>query len=228
VKLATIFGASGGLARALATELLSYGWHVDAVCRAVSAETVSRQFASHINDGDLTLQLVNSSYTEYSFPNFSQIIFITQALFDPIPLAMMTAQNVSDEVMVGLTDPLNLARVFLQKHPSISGVQRNICFIGSTSAYAGYKNTSVYCAVKHGLLGFVRALNDEYALTDDRFWLFSMGTMKTDIGSKVQGQDSSTYLEPSDVAKRIVASILSPTNLFEPEVVIRRRTVGFL
>lgn len=228
MKLATIFGASGGLARAIAAELMSYGWHVDSVCRAVSAETVSRQFPSHIKDGRMCLHLVNSAYSEYLFPKPSQVVIFTQALFDPLPLAMMTAQSVSDEVMVGLTDPLNLARVFLQKYPTTPGVQRNVCFIGSTSAYAGYKNTSVYCAVKHGLLGFVRALNDEYALTDDRFWLFSMGTMNTDIGSKVQGQDSSTYLEPSDVAKRIVASILSPTNLFEPEVVIRRRTVRFL
>jgi len=228
VKTATIFGASGGLARALATELLSQGLYVDTVCRATSAETVTRQFASAIKDGYLRPHLVHSSYSEYSFPNPSQVVVFTQALFEPLPLKKMTAQGVTYEVTVGLIDLLNLARVFLTKYPSMPGVHRNICFIGSTSAYSGFKNTSVYCAVKHGLLGFVRALNDEYASTDDRFWLFSMGTMNTKIGNKVQGQDSSTYLEPGDVAKRIVTSILSPTNLFEPEVVIRRRTVKFI
>ena len=33
--------------------------------------------------------------------------------------------------------------------------------IGSSSAYAGYEKTSLYCASKHALLGFSRALHDE-------------------------------------------------------------------
>jgi uncharacterized protein YbjT (DUF2867 family) len=38
VSTATIFGASGGLARALSTELLAQGWQVNAVCRAANSK----------------------------------------------------------------------------------------------------------------------------------------------------------------------------------------------
>jgi hypothetical protein len=54
-----------------------------------------------------------------------------------------------------------------------------------------------------------------------------MGTMRTDMGGKVLGQDASTYLDPRDVARRIVETMTVETNLFEPEVVIRRRAIKF-
>lgn len=228
MKTAIVFGASGGLARALCSELLDQGWQVDAVCRAQRADLVQQEFAAQISVGQMRLSLVQKRYTEFVFERPSDAVIFTQALFEPMPLQGMTTESVSDEVTVGLTDPMNLTRSFLQAFPLAMEERKNICFVGSTSAYAGFKNTSVYCAVKHGLLGFVRALNDEYALTEVRFWLFSMGTMRTEMGSKVPGQDASTYLDPQDVAQRMVAALLNPSNLFEPEVIMRRRTVKLL
>lgn len=228
MSTATIFGASGGLARALSTELLAQGWQVNAVCRAARAQIVREEFALQIQNKQMHIHLVKNRYTEFQFIEPSDTLILTQALFEPSPLVEMSQEAIDDEVLVGLSEPIAITRSFLHTHPSVQGARRNICFVGSTSAYAGFKNTSVYCAVKHGLLGFVRAMNDEYASTDDRFWLFSMGTMMTEMGSKVQGQDATTYLNPKDVAKRMVSAILEPSNLFEPEVVIRRRTVKFL
>jgi short-subunit dehydrogenase len=77
------------------------------------------------------------------------------------------------------------------------------------------------------VLGLVRALNDEYRDTDTRFWLFSMGTMNTEMGATLADQDPSSFLQPEDVAARIVSSISSESNLFEPEVIMRRRTIRF-
>ncbi|WVN42122.1 SDR family oxidoreductase [beta proteobacterium MWH-UniP1] len=228
MKTATVFGASGGLAHALCQELLAQGWQVDAVSRSARAARVQQTFAAHIASGQMRLSLVQDRYSEFTFSRSNDAVFLTQALFEPMPLAAMTAQGVSDEVTVGLTDPMNLVRSFLHAFPSVPGMRRNICFVGSTSAYAGFENTSVYCALKHGLLGFVRALNQEYAATDDRFWLFSMGTMHTEMGRKVLGQDSSSYLNPLDVAQRMVSAIADPSNVFEPEVIMRRRTIKFL
>ena len=228
MRSATIFGASGGLARALTRELLDHRWQVNAVCRIARAEILRQEFEPQIRAHQMHLHTVENEYTEFEFLCPSDVIIMTQALFEPAPLTSMALKAITDEVAVGLTHPMRITRAFLQKFPPVAGVSRNICFIGSTSAYAGFKNTSVYCAVKHGLLGFVRAMNDEYASTDDRFLLFSMGTMLTDMGRKVQGQDASTYLQPRDVAQRIVSIILSSSNLFEPEVIIRRRTVKFL
>jgi NAD(P)-dependent dehydrogenase (short-subunit alcohol dehydrogenase family) len=228
VRTISIFGASGGLARAIARTFLNHEWKVIAVCRMHSENKLKDEFSSEIALKNLEIVTVHRSYSEYEFQQASDIILFTQALFEPSPLIDMKSEDINDEITVGLTVPIHLTQKYLQKYPSIQEKPRNICFIGSTSAYAGFKNTSVYCAVKHGLLGFVRALNDEYAHTSDRFWLFSMGTMLTEMGNKVQGQDSSTYLKPNDIAKRIYNSLTDSSNLFEPEVIIRRRHIKFI
>jgi NAD(P)-dependent dehydrogenase (short-subunit alcohol dehydrogenase family) len=140
----------------------------------------------------------------------------------------MADETIAAEIEVGLADPIKLTRKLLARHQPLASERRNYCYIGSTSAYAGFRHTSVYCAVKHGLLGFVRAMNDEYAASDTRFWLFSMGSMRTEMGAKLAGQDPESFLKPGDVAGRIVEAVCSPSNLFEPEVLIRRRTIRFL
>lgn len=225
MRRAAVFGASGGLASALIDEMMARGWHVDAVCRAASASKMATRSSSGVRGQRVRMLTVDDRYANFVFSESYETVFFTQAVFDPKPIAQVTKDAIATEVMVGLTEIMMLTRDFLDTFPPQTGIRRDICFVGSTSAYAGFKNTTVYCAVKHGLLGFVRALNDEYARTDYRFWLFSMGTMRTTMGERVSGQDSSTFLEPRSVAARMVDAVACPENLFEPEIVIRRRVV---
>ena len=223
VKIAVVFGASGGLSEAIIEKLLCDGWRVDAVSRISNKDALLARYANAVSRGQLKLYCVETRYSDFRFPVSYDVVIFTQALFDPSPIVHMDTAQIMREISVGLSDPMILTKDFLSAFPSTVGHRRDVCFIGSTSAYSGFRNTSVYCAVKHGLLGFVRALNDEYSDTDDRFWLFSMGTMRTTMGEKVQSQDPSSYLDPFDVAERIVKSLLATTNVFEPEVVMRRR-----
>ena len=224
---ALIFGASGGLATALADALLARGSQVDMVTREERRETIERQFGAASANGLARIFSVTGKYSDFDVLQSYDAYFFTQALFAPSPLISMDAASIASEIEVGLTQPIQITRKLLSRHPP-AGRRVNYCYIGSTSAYAGFKNTSVYCAVKHGLLGFVRAMNDEYAQADARFWLFSMGTMNTRMGAKLREQDPSSFLQPGDVAERIVDMVCAPSNLFEPEVVIRRRTIRFL
>ncbi len=228
MKRALVLGGSGGLAQALIHELLTSNWEVDLVSRSSKNTIWDETLTSALRVGTARFFSIENSYSEFTFPNNYDAVFQTQAIFNPRPLVDMAYSDISTEISVGLTEQIQLTQRFLQLFPSGKGMKRNICFIGSTSAYAGFKNTSVYCAVKHGLLGFIRAMNDELSNSDDRFWLLSMGTMNTNMGQKVTGQDSSTYLNATDVAKRIVDIVSSDSNIFEPEVIMRRRTVRFL
>jgi NAD(P)-dependent dehydrogenase (short-subunit alcohol dehydrogenase family) len=225
---ALVFGASGGLARALADQFLLSGWKVDLVSRASRAEGVTERFAEEIAAGRVRVLTVQQRYAEFVPVRPYRAYAFAQALFDPLPLAEMTDERIEAEIAVGLTDIIRLTRTLLNSQPLSMDERRDFAFIGSTSAYAGFKNTAVYCAVKHGLLGFVRAMNDEYGSTQGRFWLFSMGTMNTDMGARLVEQDPSTFLKVEDVAARIVSSVISTSNLFEPEVVMRRREIRFL
>ena len=210
---ALVYGASGGLAQSLITALAGRDWGVAAVTRADAPAHIG----AHRVDGP---------YSDYQPQAAPDAVFLPQALFLRKPLVQMTDAEIETSLMVGLTDIIRTVRNLLAT--DTDGHKRtDYVLIGSTSAYAGFANTAVYCAVKHGLLGLVRALNDEYAGTAKRFWLFSMGTMDTDMGRTLTEQDETSFLDPDAVAERIVGAITAQDNLFEPEVVIRRRAVRF-
>jgi NAD(P)-dependent dehydrogenase (short-subunit alcohol dehydrogenase family) len=223
-----ILGASGGLADAIAQALLAREGHVDLVTRKTKQSEVERKFHTAISRNRARIFAVEHKYSSFTPEQPCDAYFFTQALFSPKPIIAMDDAEIAQEIEVGLVDVIQLARKLLSLHPPGPEERRDYCFIGSTSAYAGFRNTSVYCAVKHGLLGFVRAMNDEYAQTNTRFWLFSMGTMNTEMGRRLTEQDASSFLQPADVAGRIVEAVCSPSNIFEPEVILRRRTIRFL
>jgi NAD(P)-dependent dehydrogenase (short-subunit alcohol dehydrogenase family) len=220
---ALIFGASGGLARALADALVARGSQVDLVTRVGRRAEVEQRHGAAAR-----VFSVEAKYSEFEAVQPYDACFFPQALFCPEPLASTDEASIAAQIEVGLTEPIRITRKLLSRHPPQSGERRDYCYVGSTSAYAGFGNTSVYCAVKHGLLGFVRAMNDEYARSDVRFRLFSMGTMNTEMGAKLKDQDPSSFLSPREVAERMVEAVCASSNMFEPEVLIRRRTIRFL
>jgi NAD(P)-dependent dehydrogenase (short-subunit alcohol dehydrogenase family) len=191
------------------------------------AAELEADFAAAIAAGSARVLTVRESYAEFAAEAPYRAYVFAQALFDPAPLAEMTEGRIEQEVAVGLADPMRLTRALLKAHPPAGEERRDFAFIGSTSAYAGFKGSSVYCAVKHGLLGFVRAMNDEYSDTETRFWLFSMGTMNTEMGARLVDQEPASFLQPEDVAARVVESLAAPSNVFEPEMLLRRRKIRF-
>ena len=220
VKKALIYGGSGDLARRFASQLITSGVQVDIVCRSEAID--DENFKNYNN---IYIEKLGYSYFEPSV--HYDVIFFPQGIFEPIPYIQTNTEILIKEFHIGLLDIMTLTRKHLNLiQNSIDNDRRiDFAYIGSTSAYAGFKNTAIYCAVKHGLLGFVRAMNEEYLQTNIRFWLFSMGSMKTKMGLKILRQDPSTFLDPEDVAKRIADSILNQGNLFEPEQIIRRRII---
>jgi NAD(P)-dependent dehydrogenase (short-subunit alcohol dehydrogenase family) len=201
---ALVYGASGGLAQAITAALRSRSWTVDEVTR----------------DGAL------AAYGDYRPKGLHDAYVLPQAVFLKKPLAQTSDAEIDSVIGVGLTEIAKCLRNLLAI-PAPADQRIDYCLIGSTSAYAGFKDTALYCAAKHGLVGLVRALNDEYAATGRRFWLFSMGTMDTPMGRLLTDQDEASFLPPQAVAERIVEAVTARSNLFEPEVVIRRRTIRF-
>ena len=191
-----MFGQNGELARSVQDAFAYANWSVHAVGRF---DPTPMQSAD-----------------AYVFP---------QGVFLRKPFTECTAEDLDEVIDVGLT------RVVERLHDCLSikvDKTRRVDYalIGSTSSYQGFANSAAYCATKFALRGLVQSLNAEYVDTNTRFWLFSMGTMDTAMGRQLTDQDASTFLSPDDVAERIVSTITSPSNMFEPEVVIRRRVVA--
>ena len=75
--------------------------------------------------------------------------------------------------------------------------------IGSSSAYAGTKETSLYCASKHAILGFSRALHDELKKNDIRTYCVSPSGVKTEMGKLIKNQNFDTFINPDEIAEYV-------------------------
>lgn len=75
--------------------------------------------------------------------------------------------------------------------------------IGSSSSYGGTKNTTIYCASKHAILGLSRALQQELKESGVRVFCVSPGGAKTGMGEKITWQDYNTLIDPEEIAEYI-------------------------
>lgn len=96
--------------------------------------------------------------------------------------------------------------------------------IGSSSSYAGFKDTSAYCTSKHAILGFSRSLYQELKEKNIRVFSISPGSIKTKMGKLDKTQDFNTFLDPKEVANFIIDTICYDKELIAEEVRLNRIT----
>lgn len=94
--------------------------------------------------------------------------------------------------------------------------------IGSSSAYSGFKETSIYCASKHALLGFSRALQAELKEHNVRTFCISPGSVKTEMGKLVKNQVFDTFIDPKEIAEYIVFIISFDKEMVSDEIRLNR------
>lgn len=118
--------------------------------------------------------------------------------------------------------PFLLTKAFIPN--MITNQWGRVINIASSSAYNGSKNTSIYCASKHALLGLTRSLSKEYNDKNVRFFCVSPGSIKTQMGKKVEqlGQIYDTFIDPQDIAKYICFSISYDGNMISDEIRLNR------
>lgn len=105
-----------------------------------------------------------------------------------------TIGSILDMVQVNLQAPMIFAFDVKAKH---------YIFIASNSAYYGFEGSEVYCATKHGILGFARALRK----SGKKVSVVSPGTTNTDFWKDSGRQMPELYMEPEDVADAVMACI---------------------
>ena len=96
--------------------------------------------------------------------------------------------------------------------------------IGSSSSYSGFKNTVTYCASKHALLGFSRALHDEWKDYGVSVHCISPGSVDAGMSSELS-QDKTTYIEAEQFAELIYDVSRYSGNMVIEEVQVARRII---
>ena len=219
-KIALVTGATGGLGKSISQKLTENGAQVFLTGR----NTKKLKQLLETNDhyiGTESLELRDTKKIKELINKVRPDILVNCAGVFPVQsIENMTEEYFNETFEVNVRAPFVLTK-HASRHMKEKGWGR-IINIASSSAYAGFPNTSAYCASKHALLGFSRSSYHELKEHGIRVYSFSPGSIKTEMGRQVKGQDYNTFMEPDEVANFIVNAIGHDGNMISEEVRLNR------
>lgn len=219
-KIALVTGATGGLGKSISQKLTESGAQVFLTGR----NTKKLKQLLETNDhyiGTESLELRDTKKIKELINKVRPDILVNCAGVFPVQsIENMTEEYFNETFEVNVRAPFVLTK-HASRHMKEKGWGR-IINIASSSAYAGFPNTSAYCASKHALLGFSRSSYHELKEHGIRVYSFSPGSIKTEMGRQVKGQDYNTFMEPDEVANFIVNAIGHDGNMISEEVRLNR------
>jgi short-subunit dehydrogenase len=231
-KISIVSGGSSGLGFYLASKLLSQGKNVLILGR--NPEKLSKS-AERLQTGLAHNRLIpfacNIGY-EKDVRKLGEYIrsedMIVDYLFNNAGTGLFAKAETSTAVMVENIFEANLKGMILLTSEILritaESEELTIVNIMSTSSLYGRAEETIYCAAKWGARGFTEALRTELKGTKRNIIAVYPGGMKTDFW-KVPGQnrDTSGFMEPSEVAEKIVNAVLVSANLMVTDITINRK-----
>ena len=230
-KNALVTGASGGLGPEIARQLAARGVNVhvtgrraerlEALCKAMTDGGTRAGWSCADLRKDAEIDAVVSE--AHRTLGEIDILVNCAGVFPVASLVESTADTFDDCFGLNIRAPFRLCRALA---PTM--VERKwgrIVNIGSSSAYSGFKDTSVYCASKHALLGLSRSLHDELKVHNVRTYCISPGSIKTPMGERVRNQNYETFLEPNEVAEYVCFVISFDGGLISEEIRLNRTII---
>ncbi len=195
--LYVITGASRGLGRAMAEQLLRPGNTVLGLSRQTPhAPAGLEQWPSDLADPVPVAERLMAWLGAFDASRFASTSLINNAamLTEPAPLAVADLQSLSKAARVGLEAPLVLTAAFLRATQAWSGLRR-VLHISSGLGRRGMASSGPYCAVKAGLDNLARAQVLEEALQANGAKVCSLapGVIDTDMQVQLRGADAKAF-----------------------------------
>ena len=229
-KNCLITGATGGLGKEIAKEFAKNGCNLFLTGRNNDKlNSLKNELENSVNeikidfeDADLSDDSEIQKLIEKVKNTFVNIdILVNCAGVFPVKLLSdSTVEDFENCFSVNVKAAFVLCKEFSQG--MISKKWGRIINIASSSAYAGFKNTSIYCSSKHALLGLSRSLHSELKEHNVRTFCVSPGSIKTPMGKSVIGQNYETFLNPNEIAELIVRLVSFDNEMISQEIQLSR------
>ena len=227
-KNCLITGATGGLGKEISKELAKNACNLfltgrnneklNSLKNELENDKIKIDFeAADLSDIDDIQKLIDK--TKKVFSNID-ILVNCAGVFPVKLLSDSTVEDFEKCFSVNVKAAFILSKEFSQG--MISKKWGRIINIASSSAYAGFKNTSIYCSSKHALLGLSRSLHSELKEHDVRTFCVSPGSIKTPMGKSVIGQNYETFLNPNEIAELIVRLVSFDNEMISQEIQLSR------
>ena len=229
-KNCLITGATGGLGKEIVKEFAKNGCNLFLTGRNnEKLNSLKNELKNYENE--IKIDFEHADLSDVS--DIQKLIDKTKKVFSNIdilvncagifPVKLLSDSTVEDFekcFSVNVKAAFILSKEFSQG--MISNKWGRIINIASSSAYAGFKNTSIYCSSKHALLGLSRSLHNELKEHNVRTFCVSPGSIKTPMGKSVIGQNYETFLNPNEVAELIVHLVSFNNEMISQEIQLSR------
>jgi len=192
-----VTGASRGLGRAMAEQLLRSGHTVLGLSRRAPAALAGLEhWPCDLADPVPVAERLAAWLGAFDASRFASASLINNAamLTEPAPLADADLNALSQAARVGLEAPLVLTSAFLRATRPWPGLRR-VLHISSGLGRRGMASSAPYCAVKAGLDNLARAQVLEEALQPNGAKVCSLapGVIDTDMQVQLRGADAKAF-----------------------------------
>ncbi len=215
-----VTGASSGIGRAIARNLLQQGHHVIGVSR---------------DSGKFIRQTANFTPVQLDLSRLKELPQKIRELETAVPGIdgvvlcagrgqFGSVEEFSYAQIEGLMTLNFTSQAFLVKAllPALKRKEHaDLIFIGSEAALKGSRKGAMYCASKFAVRGFTQALREECGKSNVRVCLINPGMVKTaffDPLSFEPGDESCNFIEPEDVAEAVSYVLNSRAQIVVDEI----------
>jgi len=231
-KISIISGGSGGLGLAIAELLVESGKDVLILGRNIEKLTGAARKLNRISKGAQVSTLVCNVGNEGDVSKTGKFLkdhkIVTEYLFNNAgrgqfsPAIASTSEMIDNVFEANLKGMILLTTEILKITPEKE--ELTIVNIMSTSALLGRGQETIYCASKWGARGYTEALRTELTGTKRNIIAVYPGGMKTDFYNVTgQNRDISGFMDPKEVAEKIVHAVLGPDKLVVTDITINRK-----
>lgn len=231
-KISIISGGASGLGLEIADILVKSGKNVVIISRSgEKLEQASARLhkAAEANTVDTVICNIGSEEDVKNTGNYlTKNNMSVEYLFNNAGMGLFANADSSTSAMIDTVFEANLKGMILLTSEILRITTKEeeltIVNIMSTSALIGRAQETLYCAAKFGARGYTEALRSELKGTKRNIIAVYPGGMRTDFW-KIPGQnkDLSTFMDPADVAAKIVHAVLVSDKMLVTDITINRK-----
>lgn len=231
-KVAIVTGASRGIGREISIRLAEEGAKVALLARD---ETALHKVRTEIEtNGGTAIEVKCELTDETSVKNAVRTVKEAFGTVDYLVnnagrMELCPVHKTPTEIFDSIIG-INLRGVFLLTREVLPVMlEKNfgkIVNIGSTAGRRGYPEQSAYCASKHALVGFTKALSLELRKTKVSTCIVAPGGVLTDMSKKLMASrgdfNEEAWITPAQIADGVMFVLHQEGAAFTDELVIRR------
>ena len=231
-KISVISGGTSGLGLEIAGLLLRSGKNVLVLGRNSEKIASSSTRLQKLVKNNFTESLICNIGKEEDVRKVGDYLtkkeYSVEYLFNNAGMGLFTKADTSTSALIDRVFEANLKGMILLTSEVLritpEEEELTIVNIMSTSALLGRAEETIYCAAKWGARGFTEALRTELKGTKRNIIAVYPGGMRTDFW-KIPGQnrDISNFMDPAEVAEKIVNAVLVTDGMYVTDITINRK-----